>query len=196
MLLNYKCTCCLFTREMKYLPREYLLSEIHRVPMAQRHFWCTSCNDISVAEVLERDDEEVEYLEGVLAESRALVELDLDPSSLSLKEAIRVKSAPETIREVEEKLANWAEWRARRKAPGKCLRCGCISISVPDSYMSSFAHGGCSGVLECLCTVWSSNSPATFPHVYSVDGDFLEQGRKPVFRGGLKVVYEPMELFV
>lgn len=195
MLLNYKCTCCSFERQMKYLPREYLLSETHRIPMAQRHFWCTSCNDISVAEVLERDDEKMEYLEGVLAEKRALIELVQDPSSLSFIENLTFESLKETFRAVESELVGWAEWRARRKPPGKCLRCGCTPTSVPDSDMSSFDHGGCSGVLECLISISSYNGPATYPHLYSVDGDFLEQGSKPVSRNGIECVYGPMELF-
>lgn len=173
----YTCDRCNYQRSPRYLDRVYVLDGDRTVVMEQRHFWCGTCEGISVGESLERDKEIVEWYASRLRE-------------------LRERGAAESIAEIDQLEADWQEWRNARTAPQKCLRCGSPAPDLPPSGMSSFEHGGCGGLLVCMYPVGSSNGPATHAHRYDINGQLLELGSKPKYvPERLTWDYEPMELF-
>ena len=92
--------------------------------------------------------------------------------------------------------SEWDEWRSKRKDPASCLKCGNPVDYVPASNCEPLSHVGCGGTIQCSMTVASFNGPATYPHLYDVDGVFLTQGRRPIsVHGQFLREYVPMQLF-
>src|SRR3954469_8488879 len=123
-MFHFTCDVCGLHREMRYIPRVYLLGQERFVPMEQRHFWCASCDDISVCESLVRPRVTLEMFRDQLQRYRDM--RDNPPSdlaALSNHERYDVEHAPEMIRELEQTERDWEEWRARRSAPVRCLKC-------------------------------------------------------------------------
>jgi len=197
MFLHYHCDRCGFHRDLMYLPRVYSLGDGRSVPMYQRHFWCSTCCDISPAESLEPDAPAREY---ATKRRQELADLrDLSPEEV----AKLPRHKRHTAQWASKALAEWdiadqelAEWRARRTAPARCLRCGTPVADLPASEWQELTHGGCGGTIQASADNSSSNGPAIHAHVYDVDGSLLEIGRKPKHAPGqFEWAYEPMELF-
>lgn len=197
MFLHYHCDRCGFHRDLMYLPRVYSLGNGRSVPMYQRHVWCSTCCDISPAESLEPDASAREY---VAKRRRELVHLrDRSPeevAKLPPYERRTAQWAPKALSDWNIADRDLAEWHARRTAPAKCLRCGTRVVDLPANERQELTHGGCGGTIQAPADISSSNGPATYAHVYDIDGNLLEIGRKPrLIPGQFKPEYEPMELF-
>lgn len=131
MIYHYDCDRCGLHRDLRILPREYRLDDHRTLPMKQRHLWCAVCNDISVCESLTQDDDEQEYYQERLRKLRPLRDNPpADLSSLGSSERTDVEFAAEWIRDIEQAMSDWHEWRSRRQAPSHCLRC-----DVPVEYV-------------------------------------------------------------
>jgi hypothetical protein len=195
MIYHYDCDRCGLHRDLQLLPREYSLDHDRTLPIQQRHIWCSVCSDFSVCENLTRDEDAMTYYQEQLQKLRPL--RDNPPADLSILESHQrseVEFAAKWIRDIEQAISEWDEWRSRRQAPSHCLRCGVPVEHVPED-CAPLNHTGCGGTLECRLTLRSSNGPAYVSHLYSVDGALLKAGQKPRILPGLKVEYLPMELF-
>ena len=140
---------------------------------------------------------ELEYIQESLQQLRALRDSPpADPSSLRRHERVRIERAADTIREIERAESEWHEWRSRRQAPARCLKCEVPIEHVPGSDCEPLDHIGCGGTIHCSVTIASFNGPAERAHVYTVDGVLLELGKKPRHvPGQLAPEYVSMELF-
>lgn len=198
MILYYDCDKCDYRKILKYLPREYKLDGDTFVGMQQRHFWCSGCNDLSVIESFDIEPYDVEFQENRLNELRAFEKLSSDEiQKLASHERFAAERATEYIAEIEQEQIDWLKWKGLRKSPSRCLKCGKVEPLVPESNMQSLHHEGCGGTLECKISITSHNGPATFSHIYNIEGELIEQGRKPkIVPGTLKAEYSPMELFI
>jgi hypothetical protein len=196
-MFHFACDRCGFHRDIDYLPRVYALGQDRYVYMEQRHIWCSGCRDISVCESLVRTTTHLEILGRELQRHRELRDNPpADLSALNGFERHQVENAARRVREIEQHEREWEEWRAQRSAPIRCLKCSSQVEHVPADTWESLAHAGCGGTLKCSATLASSNGPATYPHIYDVNGVLLERGRKPKLSPGqLNPVYAPMELF-
>lgn len=195
---HYTCDRCGFHRDLAYLPRVYSLGRGRFVPMEQRHIWCSTCNDISVCESLVRMESDVEFSRKHLQELRELLEKSpADLRSLPLHDRVEFECAPQAIREIEERESDWQEWRSRRQADVRCLKCLTAVEHVPARNDESLGHSGCGGTIQSGITIESAiERAATHPHVYDIDGALLEQGRRPTFpHGASSPEYVSMELF-
>ena len=197
--LHYKCDRCDLDLHTDYLPRVYSLAGARQVNMEQRHFWCGCCNQFSVCESLEVGQPDVDAVQEQLRELRELRHTPAElVDSLPSHKQFQCREAARWIAEIEAAGRDWAEWRQLRTAPPKCLRCGSPVTEVPGSRWQSFSHGGCGGTIQCWMRFSSSNGPAQYPHVYDVDGNLVEQGKKTikmVYAPHYQPVYGPMELF-
>ena len=223
-MFHYKCERCEFSREMIYLPRVYFLPEdavaprLKRpdrapwrrddpamkaggisVPMTQRHGWCHTCNDISPFESLEREPSALEMMSGFVAghERKLALALTLSPeeiAKLPRGERFSPEWEQQCLNDHREREEDWQRWRNLRKAPEKCLRCGSTDIEMPESDWCDLIHGTCGGTIVSTATIQSQNGPEKVPHLYSIDGDLLIQGERPVGTS-LQFDYVPMELF-
>jgi hypothetical protein len=72
-------------------------------------------------------------------------------------------------------IAGLAAWRALRKRPARCLRCGNQDIALPADHLADLPHP-CGGTLRCTFSLWGGTGPRYRPHRYSVEGELLEQG--------------------
>lgn len=198
MILHYECDQCDYKRDMRYLPRVYDLGNECYVPMSQRHTWCKECNEITVLECLEQEPSHLEFVETRLSELREMVANPPENiESLRRAQRSRFKRAPDIIREIEKEQSLWDEWKNKRKSPAKCLKCGNESNIIPESEASDLLHLGCGGTIKCTLTVHSFNGPQTYAHVYSIEGELLELGKKPMSKSGsLEWAYESMEEFI
>jgi hypothetical protein len=196
-MFHFTCDRCGLHRDIRYLPRVYELARDRYVTMEQRHIWCSGCNDISVCESLVRSETHLEHIRNALQKCRALRDNPpQDLSTLKRFERDEIERAPRVVREIEQEERDWQEWRAQRSAPVRCLKCSSPVEYVPSDDWQSLAHAGCGGTLQCTASIGSFNGPATYPHIYDVNGVFLERGRKPKLRPGqLNPEYVPMELF-
>jgi hypothetical protein len=197
MFIHYKCDRCQFSRDMMYLPRVYLLPDECTVYITQRHGWCPTCNDISPFESLERDRGQVEMISEMISGHQRKLALALTPEEISQLPR-RERFSPEWERQCLERIkrseGEWQLWRNLRRAPEKCLRCGSTEIDMPESDWCDLKHAPCGGTIESPADIWSHNGPEKVPHVYSIDGELLKLGEKPVRRDD-RIEYVPMELF-
>lgn len=196
--IEYACDRCEFKLFVNFVPRVYALDAERSVEMDQRHFWCAACDQFSVCESLDQDPQDVEIAAQRLHELR----LSADPHKRD--------SLPRHLQYDRELAAEWVavfeaaerdrqEWRSRRAAPAKCLKCGAAARDVPLTRHGEFRHGPCGGTIRSRSRIGSACGGAqTHPHVYDVDGNLLQQGSKPVrhvYAPDPQTEYEPLELF-
>ncbi len=180
--MRYHCDICGMIRELAYIPRSYRLPDGRERVMEQRHIWCDECNDISVAESFSRDQEAIASDKCQLDELRKLVK---NPSRISSSTSAyltnSIENAASTLAELELRIKEsdelWRLWLHLRRAPRRCLRCGNTQIVVPSDPHASLLHPDC-GTLRCTVYFGSFNGRPVHPHIYNVDGELIELGRR------------------
>ncbi|QDT65326.1 hypothetical protein [Calycomorphotria hydatis] len=177
-MFHFNCDTCDFSRDIDYLPREYVFDDGRRMHMLQRHIWCAQCNTVTVAEAFREDSESREWRLERREQHRR--ELERNDFKHDFERDLRRK----WIADSEEYDRNLTEWQSLRTRPQFCLKCGNEDIIVPEKNWSDLAHPVCGGTLKCTATIIFGTFIGPEPHKYTSDGKLIELGyRQGPFEG-------------
>jgi hypothetical protein len=186
-MFHFNCDTCGYSRNIDYLPREYVFDDGRRLPMIQRHIWCSQCETITVAEAFGDDCEMRERRRERCEKHRR--ELERNDFKHDFEADLRRK----WIAETEAYERDLAEWGFLRVRPQFCLKCGNESIIVPENAWSDLFHSLCGGLPQCSATNVAGTFIGPEPHKYTINGEFIELGyRQGPFEGDQR---KPLELW-
>lgn len=177
-MFHFKCDTCDFSRDIDYLPREYVFDDGRRMHMLQRHIWCSQCNTVTVAEAFREDSQSRKRR--VERRDQHRRELEENEFKHDFEAALRRK----WITESEQYDRYLAEWQALRTRPQFCLKCGNEDIIVPEKGWADLPHPNCGGTLKCAATIIAGTFIGPEPHKYTIEGELIELGyRQGPFEG-------------
>ena len=183
MLYRFECSNCDYLQNIAYLPRVYQLPDGNARWMSQVHFWCSTCESISVAEALgELECERRCHRDALRTAERVHDSGQYSQVRFESLEAFQ-QYQKEWIDQLYLRSAEQEIWLERfadsRRAPQRCLRCGNPDGEFPNEQCFPLAHGGCGGELmphfELAGALFKSSTSR--PHVYDLQGNLIVQGR-------------------